>query len=89
MRFTQGFQHIPTVDLWQHEIQHDRVVIPHAGFRQTVLSIGGRVHGVAVLFEDLREESPQVGLVFNDKNTHKQTVNQVYCRGGLPAPPPR
>ena len=68
--FAEALENFPAVELGQHHIQDDGVVVVALGFVETVLAVGGGVHGVAFLAQRLRDAAKQVRFVFHDQDSH-------------------
>ena len=60
----------PAVEPWEHDVEHEGVVVPALGFVQAVLAVRGRIHRIPFLAQRLGQAREQVGFVFDDQDSH-------------------
>jgi hypothetical protein len=66
----QRAHHAEPVELRQHEVEHDGVVVHRAGQRQAALAVGSMVHGKAVLLQPAGDEGGKLRIVLDDQDAH-------------------
>ena len=67
----QLLQQGQAVDLGQHEVEDDHVVVRGPGLEIAFFAVGGTVHGEALFLEPLPEGPGQGRVVFNQEHAHR------------------
>jgi hypothetical protein len=82
LRLAQRLEHFETVELRQHEIEDESVVLPAQRLVETLLAVAGAVHRVAGLTQRGLQASAQIGLVLDDQNSHANATSSFGRRRG-------
>jgi hypothetical protein len=51
--------------VWQHDVEHSRVVSDRTGQRETFFTIGRMIHGEAILLQPVDNERGDLAVIFN------------------------
>jgi hypothetical protein len=79
----------PAVELGQHDIENDGVVVGLEGAVEAFLAVGGGIDGVALLAERLGDGGTEVGFIFDEKEFHGEEwrggadVGRLSLRGKM------
>lgn len=62
----------------KHDVEDDGVVVGSLGFEESVVAIGGGVHGVAFLTQRFGEVVLQPGFIFDNEDSHDSNAGS-FC----------
>jgi len=72
----QRRKHTKAVDAGQHAVKDDQVVVALGGHVQAIHAVGGGLHHEAFLRESLAEVARELGLVFDQQESHAAIVDR-------------
>ena len=72
-------QHTQAVDAGQHPVKDDEVVVALGGHVKAIHAVGGGLHHEALLRQALAEVGRELGLVFDQQQSHGAIVDGL-CR---------
>ena len=68
--FAQLREHRPAIETWEHQVEHNGVVINVDGLEQSVVAVLSGVHRIACTTQCPGEAGEQVGVVFDEEQSH-------------------
>src|SRR5580704_6034580 len=77
----EPFQKRPTIQLGQHNIEDNCIVIPTGGLEQTLIAVFGRVDGISLLAQRAGDDKQQIGIVLDNQYSHCSLIVKVKQPG--------
>ena len=67
---TELFNETQTIQFGQHEVDNRGIIGLAQGQMQSVLAIGGMIHGKAGLFQPLNDKGSDLSVIFHHQQPH-------------------